>query len=279
MTDVYHGTQIYVERTGFSWSQDTNGDFIIFVNKFINTSRASYDSVYTGFWYDFDIPSSAYSDDMAGYISAVNLCYMYDGGSYTQKVGICFLEPSGAHGAHWYNYATTPGDDNSYYAALGDVNVSASWPTTPADYKIMINCGPYVFGPEDTITIAYGVVAGNDESELTLAATRMIQLYDSLNLSVEEDPIAQIPESKEISLTAGFFNGRISAVLNMPCDDYVKISVFDVHGREVLGSARFNATHGENTFFLDAGSLSNGLYFVRVSSASVCAVGKVSVIR
>ncbi len=278
MTDVYHGTQICLERTGFSWSQDINGDFIIFVNKFINTSNLSYDSVYTGFWYDFDIPTTSYMDDSAGYIQSVKLCYMSDAGAYNQKVGIRFLQPSGPQGAHWFNYATTPGDDDAYYSALKDISISSSWPTAPNDYKIMINCGPYTLGTEETLTVIYGVVAGYDESELTAAATRMTQIYDSLSLSVEEQPVT-VNTSNPLYIPGRFFTGVFSAYVTVCREEPVEVSVFDLGGRTVLDMGIIQAIKGENKISIDAGSLPAGGYFLRVSSPSFVATEKFGILE
>ncbi|MBN1151330.1 T9SS type A sorting domain-containing protein [candidate division WOR-3 bacterium] len=267
LTDVYHGSQIIVERSGFSWSQDINGDFILFVNKFINTSRASYDSVYTGLWYDFDIPSTDYMNDSAGYIQTVNLCYMSDAAGYSQKIGICFLQPSAPHGANWFNYATTPGDDNAYFSALQNTSVATAWPSAPSDYKIMINCGPNALGAGETLTIVYGVVAGNDESELTAAVTRMSFVYDSLSLFIEEQPIAE-NTLRHLYIPGKFFTGDFSARLTVGQDEPVEVKVFDIQGRTVLDLGLIQAKKGENQISVNAGNLCAGQYFLRVTSST-----------
>ncbi|MBN1619919.1 T9SS type A sorting domain-containing protein [candidate division WOR-3 bacterium] len=278
LTDVYHGSQIVVERTGFSWSQDINGDFIIFVNKFINTSRASYDTVYTGFWYDFDIPTTNFTDDSAGYVQSANLCYMSDAGGYNQKLGIRFLQPSGPQGAHWFNYATTPGDDNAYYSALQDVSIASSWPSVPADYKIMINCGPYSLGAGDTLTVVYGVVAAYDESGLAATAMRMTQVWDSLSLSAEEQPLP-VDTTRHLLIPGKFFTGVFSALINVPCEEPIEVCIFDLWGRKVLDLGIIQAEKGENKVLIDAGSLPAGRYFLRVSSSSFVSTEKFGILK
>lgn len=238
----------------------------------------SYDSVYTGFWYDFDIPSTDYLNDSAGYIQQGNICYMSDAGGYSQKIGICFLQPSGTQGANWFNYTNLPEDDNAYFSALQNVNVSPSWPSVPADYKIMINCAPNPLGAGETLTIVYGVVAGYVESELTVAATRMSYLYDSLTLFVQEQPVTVTPNN-HLYLPGRFFSGVFSAVLYTSCDEPVTVRVFDVQGRTVLDFGIIQAQKGQNTISVDANSLPVGQYFLKVASPSFEATEKFSKIE
>lgn len=278
MSDNYHSTGIEIYRQGYTWSQAENGNFIIFVEYITNKSTTNYNNVYLGYYWDFDIPTSAYSDDMAGWIDSLDMGYMYDNGSSNLYIGGKFLGNTTGIGIHYYTNSNDPETDAAYYAALSDLTIPSTPPTVQNDYKVLSSTGPFTLNTGDTIVIAYGIAAGNGLDSLINTAVRMQELYDSNPLFVEENLISVTPENL-FNLTPNPSFGQIRCSFKLLESSNVSLEVFDLQGRVIWSSGNIHADEGNNTITLDLTDLNNGIYFINMKSGEFSLSRRLTLIK
>lgn len=264
MTDAYHSSGIEIYRQGYTWSQSENGDFIIFIEYITNTSKADYNNVYLGYYWDFDIPSTGYSNDLPGWIDSLDLAYMYGNESPDVYIGGKFLGNTTNIGIHYYLNSNDPETDAAYYSELSDLTIPSTPPTSQDDYKVMSSTGPFTLDAGDTIIISYGVAAGNNLNSLIDATVRMEELYDSSLLFVEENQI-NIPSINVFNLTPNPSNGQTECYFTLQDNSNVTLKVIDLQGRVVWYQDNISAI-GNNSITLDLTELNAGVYFVNISS-------------
>lgn len=90
--------------------------------------------------------------------------------------------------------------------------------------------------------------------------------YGSTNAVVEVEPPAPValPERLELAVTPNPVRGRATIHYALPTAGTVRLGLYDVAGREVVGLPAFEANAGRASLGLDLAALPRGVYFVRL---------------
>lgn len=264
-----HNSGIVCERRGFSWSQTVNSDFLIFNERFINTTKADYSNVFIGFFFDFDIPKTQWFDDLVGYIDSLGLGYMYDGGPDSTHIGYKILNPTNPIGLHYLDAISVPGDDIMYYNLIRHTNPPPSPPTTQNDYKLMLCTGPFVFNAGDTLDIAIGVAAGFSLDHMINSAINMQNVYDSFPVGVEEESVLSSPENFHFELSPNPTTGFVNCSFTLPANSFFDFEIYDIQGRLIKTLGNHPGFEGNNSFSFDITNLNQGMYFIRIKTSNL----------
>ena len=197
---------IQMAQTGYAFGLAEFEDLIFFTFEITNTSVASYDSVYLGFYHDFDIgndPGGAddYSDDRLGFDRANNFIWGYDADDYSTEwgqspgmMGITFLEtpmiygvPAGITDMHHSRIANDDAtlmtifssnldylpagiDPNNYFFSGDSPDIHfddlEGLDVTGQDIWGSIASGPFDLSPADTLKFVIALVAGHNLDDL-----------------------------------------------------------------------------------------------------------------
>ena len=193
---------IQTVKTGYAFANPDIKDMVFFKFEITNQSLASYDSVYFGFYQDFDIGGgSDYEDDLLGWDSENDFIYTYDVDNYSAEweaqpavMGITMLETPLIDGTKAgitdMHYGRRELEDSTLITTLSSnldllpdgispvnfFNTGSSTdlhfddtgllPPTGADMYGTISSGPYDLSPTDTLTFIICVIAGDDIDDL-----------------------------------------------------------------------------------------------------------------
>ena len=139
---------------------------------------------------------------------------------------------------------------------------------------------------DGTITVSVDMLKGNPHRTVD------IKLYEYDEISIEEEESVSIANTmlKPINVVKNIVNpfsvinkginsdGSFRLEINIPVNDIVKLSVYDIMGREV-NAKEMDMKQGKNTIELNNRDnhnniLSKGVYFIRISSSSGEYTGK-----
>ncbi|MEZ4389418.1 MAG: FlgD immunoglobulin-like domain containing protein [Candidatus Krumholzibacteriia bacterium] len=284
-----------VAQRSFQWSADEVDDFVGFEYTLTNQGDAPIEDVYVGMFSDFDIafvddPNGA-ADDLAGFSEAtveaypgvpvhVQVAQMHDGGGLAGAgwIGWALLghptDPAGVSapaqvavrsfqrysGQAPYDMGGDPVNDLQRYETLAADHLDGNSPA-PADDRVLTSCGPFAaLAPGASLSVAYAIVAGADESEMLRNAARAKLVYEGLAFDRDGDPangaefvvrwlgpeeIAvavedadrpdDLPLPTDVAITAAPnpFNPSVEAACYLPLAGQVTLSVLDARGRRV----------------------------------------------
>ncbi len=264
-----HNSGIVCERKGFSWSQTVNSDFLIFHERFINTTKADYSHVFIGFFFDFDIPKTQWFDDLAGYIDSLGLGYMYDSGLDSTHIGCKILNPTMPIGLHYLDVISVPGDDKMYYNLIMHTHSPPSPPATPNDYKLMLCTGPFILNAGDTLDIAIGVASGFGLDHMINSVIQMQKVYDSFPVGVEEKQFLSNSENFHFDLSPNPTVGFVNCSFTLPSSLFLDFEIYDIQGRLIKKLGNYTCFEGNNSLSFDITDLNQGMYFIRIKTSNI----------
>ena len=200
-------------KTGYAFANPDIKDMLFFKFEITNQSQASYDSVYFGFYHDFDIGGgSDWSDDDLEFDASNNFIWFYDSDNYSVEwgsqpgtMGIALMESpfidgsmAGITDMHFNkreledstliailssNLEYLPGgvSPDNYFNTGATANIHFDdpelIPQTGMDTHGTISSGPFDLSPTDTLTFVVCIVAGVDTNDLFTNLAAAQDLY------------------------------------------------------------------------------------------------------
>jgi PKD repeat protein len=207
-------------------------------------------------------------------------------------------------GTDYFEYEGTVYLDLDAAAYLGESPDMGAWESDPANPPVIARFSCDVIEGEAPIEIQFtdesfgaieewhwdfdndGVIDSNEQSpcyiyteagiysvHLTVVAgtasddEMMIDLIEITAPSGEDNnQIANV--FADLSLYPNPFNPHTTILYHLASDDYVKITAYNIRGQEVRLICEGNRKSGRNSESWDAGNLSNGIYLIRLQTAS-----------
>lgn len=173
---------------GFDVTQEsfsnTGDDFIFLKYTFENNTSNNFDNIYVGFFNDWDVGAAAYLNNRGGIDPARNLVYQWlEGGSPDPSYYglIAFSGMSG--GTASYDF---PGDNATIRDTLLSWISSIRTPNVIVeDYRSFIGSGPFTLPPSSTFVVGFGIVAGENLSDLEVNTDAAQLIWDNTVIPVE----------------------------------------------------------------------------------------------
>ncbi|MBN1620952.1 T9SS type A sorting domain-containing protein [candidate division WOR-3 bacterium] len=275
--DLEHASGIISLRRGYSFSQTSYSDFLIFKYEYKNKSEYVYNMVYLGLYADINVSNMTHMDDLCGYVDSLGLAYFYDQNLPSNFIGVKILNEVPDTGVNFYWPEDMPYEDNYYYWLLSNPSAPGFIPDTAGSYAVMLTAGPYTLAYLDSITIHYGIAAGTDLEELIENTVVMQALFDSSFSQVEE--VNPLPPENTFSIEPNPSFGDIS--IYFPSDVFLcpEIEIFDLSGRSVFVYKRSDIPREQNQIALNLSSLIPGTYLVKLSADGYKEVKKITLIK
>ena len=261
--DTGHPTPqgIRVEQIAAGYADPTYDDFVILVHNIYSPV----DGAYAGYFMDFDIGGSNFGQNTAGVSEGANLAYMTYGGTY---VGLALLDPDTPANLSVINNPTyvypDTGmlDENKWQFLNGTLSFSSG--NTPDDWSVMVSGGPFNAGLH---TIAVAVVGGNSLLNIIQNAQNAKALYDSVVVAVEEGRDPGLPVFFGLQrVSPNPVRDRLTVAFTLPDRAPVQIALYDAAGRQVRRLYQGTLNRGSHTLTLPVGNLSQGVYFLRLTT-------------
>ncbi len=261
---TYTASELGLLFTQRTYSQD-GGAFVIADFEVQNTSGGDIADAYIGIFADWDAAGTTSVDDAAGFNEDLNLLYVYE--PIEPDVPYYGIAPVGDTNISGYSADATSADDAQLWDAL-TMNVAIG--ADAAERAAVIGSGPYDIAAGASATARFAYVAGSTEQEL-------FDNVPMLEVAVE----ASTPEGTYV-LESAYPNplaSRATIGFELPTAQDVRVTVYDVLGREVAVLVDGVRQAGPQSVELDASSLPSGMYIYRLSAGSTQLTQTFTVVR
>ncbi|MFO7979084.1 MAG: T9SS type A sorting domain-containing protein [Bacteroidales bacterium] len=259
--------EIQVDYSVFFWQQDEHQKYMILEYHIINKSGAPYSSLYAGFFADWVLRDNknhrAAFDDQTrmgyawsttgGHLSGLQLLtegnmrhYAFDqdgsGGSINIHDGFTGIEK---------------------YTALRTNRLTAGAFDQDNDVATLISSGPHYLEANDTLTVAFALLAGDHLVGLQESAQAAITKYRGV-----DDEITGVPgmDAQQFRLIRMYPNpaGELMTIeVNPPHEGSIEVMVTDLSGKILLSKVMHAAGGGQPaSCVVDTGGLLPGQYVV-----------------
>jgi serine protease len=248
------------------WNQAPDSKYIILEYDIVNSSGTSFNSLYAGFFADWmirDIKTHRASFDPA---SRMGYAWSTSGGHYS---GVALLsegsmkhyafDNNGFGGSIKINDGFTGFE--KYTAMRSNRNFAGVFDQAN-DISTLVSAGPFFLASNDTLRIAFAMLAGDHFADLQASALRAFQKYINPD---EPTDIKQI----ESSLLFNIFPNPVTSNLKLSFASSVKgnvaVSITDLKGRLLLFEVH-NVWEPSSEIILDVSSLAAGQYFINLNA-------------
>ncbi|MFQ6615862.1 MAG: FG-GAP-like repeat-containing protein, partial [Fidelibacterota bacterium] len=167
---------IDVEEATFS---ATDEPFIIQEYTLYNWSGETYSNLYLASFADFDI--SDYTVNLSGYEAPDRLAFMYNDLGDWGYAGIRMLDQDPTVFRRWGGGVFTPVTEGQIFRALSSPGIDNTSGDSPDDYRIVEALGPFTLPSDDSLRVAFALVAGADLTALRQASRRAQAFWDEIN--------------------------------------------------------------------------------------------------
>ncbi len=266
--DVHCG--VSVSQKVYQFDQDNRRNFILSVYDIINKSERAFDSLFFGFYFDWDIGPSG-SNNLADYDKQYQFGFVKNvKDSSLPMTGVKLLSP------YPINYYALDNDGNTEDnpGVYDGFTIREKWKTLSSgltriksnitDVSQIISAGPIKLFAGDTVRLAFSIFSGYYYDELRRASQESYEIANKLNL-IKGD-YTELPKDDEISLiypnpvTAG----ELTIVYTLLENTKVNLTVYDVLGRNCFDVLKDEPkTTGRHKARILSSKLPGGVYYLK----------------
>ncbi len=295
---------VLVHQNTYAWDEPEADDFIIYDYWIVNLNPELLDSFYVAFHGDCDVSSAGggggtegfWRDDLVGYYRDYEtgefISYMYDGDNLTIPgddeggrldpqeslgyIGTRLLycppivdetTPSIQQGHAWWDWNNDPDTDADWFALMSD-GIWLDPPPSVHDFRYLQKLGPFEIAAEDSINIVFGFGIGEGIDGLRANLEVAQWLFDNgYNPTSVDEEYGRLPNG--YSLAQNYpnpFNASTSISFSLLEPQDVKLTVYDLLGREVSTLVDEYRQTGIHHISFDASDLASGIYFYRIQT-------------
>lgn len=253
---------VTVTSRSYAWNSSQDANYIILRYAIKNTSGSSISNLYAGI-YMFYFPGGNTSNNIATLDTLNKLGYSFNNTTSNPHLGIAILSEQNLNfkamnSSEVLNGFTT---QEKWDAMSNGISVSSQGPGVTC---FVIAAGPLNINSNDSAIVGFVVVKGNDLNELR---TNTITARNKYNLIGIEQISNQIPEKFELFQNyPNPFNPATKIKFSLPKNDFVKIKLYDIIGREVAVLVNNELKAGIYEFNYEAMNLSSGVYFYKIET-------------
>lgn len=281
--------RIETKQTTYAFSNPPNDKYVIIVNELKNKSGKEITNLYTGYFFDWDMPADDPVNDSTAYDLTENFGYVFYKhknilGTYT---GAALLS-SGNYGYYPINNAATSGDVRLFDA--NEFSDGEKWITLSkgivkqdvgyVDASFVVSSGPYKIAADQTLKVAFAVAAGDNLADLRNTIKQSRIQYRTV-VSVEKQDVSVPVEFALLQNYPNPFNPETTISYQLPKTEQVTLKIYDVLGREVatLVNERQQAGKYNSKFSIQNSQLPSGIYFYRLSAGSFIQTKKMVLVK
>lgn len=265
---------VEVEQNTYAWATTPNEQFVIWEYVITNTSATNtLTNFYAGIFTDWDIDGGTYTQNRSAFDATTNMGYSFYTGANGKYAGVKLLTSSapanfnaidnisgGAGGLD----LTNGFDTKEKYKALSIPRLAAGVSGSGADIMNVMSAGPYTILPNQTITVAFALLAGDSLTHLKAGANQAQIKYNGIpttsinNITQPDFSFAIYPNPNK-----GIFN------ITQSQNDFSSIEIYSSKGDLILNQAFTTSTSS-----IDMTRYAKGLYLVKLVGANRTVIKK-----
>jgi subtilisin family serine protease len=272
----------------YSYNTPEDENYIILRAALNNSTQETIGNLYAGFFIDWDIPDSDYSNNTVRYDAADNFAYAYNTNTLDVYVGTALLYHNN-YGFYPIKNDALEGevrlfDNNGFTDIEKFITLSSGiYNAAPfiGDISYVVSGGPFTVNSGQTQNIAFAIAAASTLDELRNAVKRSRVKYLSIPTSINSSTEV-IPDA--IVLYQNYpnpFNPETVIRYQLPVADFVTLKVYNILGNEIatLVNEFQNAGIYNSKFSILNSQLSSGVYFYKLSVGKIIKSGKMIMIK
>lgn len=264
---------IRVLLNSYSYANSLYEDFIILHYKFINTTSTQITNFYAGLFFDWDLITGSGDNDVARWDNVNKFGYVYNQpGTVPYYVGAGLLSHTNYH----FRAILNPGGDGGWgiYDGFSDSekweSISGGLTKTQAgagDVSFVIASGPHTINPNDTLSIAFSIVAGDDLNSLQTHFNSSKQKWNEILTSVDDNPSLLNYSYQLYQNYPNPFNPSTKIKFSIKETGLAKVSLFDILGKKIADVYNHVTNPGVYEIVFDAEKLNlpAGIYFYELT--------------
>ncbi len=254
---------IQVDYSVFAFEENSLDKFLILEYHIINQSGENQPGFYAAFFADWALQEV--KNHQAAYDTDHRMGYAWStsGGNYT-GIKLLTLDNIRHYAFDNQGYGGSMRIDNGFtsfqkYTAMKSTRDNAGFFDKDNDISTMISTGPFNLLPDDTLTVAFALLAGDHLNDLQASAQRASQIYFDEDLGT--DTFDQHNPSP-ISVFPIPFTNHLSVKWDNFHHEKTEVSVFDIYARKIFHHTGI----GEDKLQIDTHAWENGVYIIQVKT-------------
>lgn len=263
-----------VNHRSMSWANAPDSKYHIFEYKIKNTGVNTLTNLYAGVMSDWDIQN--YNNNKADEDAALRMGYCFSTDTNGLFAAIKVLTSGGFNHYAIDNIAGGSGgldlsngyDGTEKYTSLSTARATAGGTGTGNDVIDVVSTGPFTLATNDSVTVAFALIAGDNLLDIQESAQAAQIKYDLLTAIQSNDaPIVTLnayPNPTSNSSIIPFYLRTISNV---------NFELFDAMGKLVQSRKLNSLQVGENQMIVEMNTLPTGIYHYRLNTLQGFASG------
>jgi hypothetical protein len=277
---------VQVKHKTYAWTSFGNRKFIIFEYTIKNTSGGTLNNLYAGIFADWDITDKTSGNNKGATDQANKLGYIYSTVGTKLYGGIRLLTQgpfihyvidnvNGGGGGVDITDQTNYYSKAEKYTTLSTNRLTGGATATAGnDVADVVSSGPFTVNSNDSVKVAFALLAGDDLNDLINSAQNAQIKYD---IATTVDAIAKT----EFSLKQNFPNpvnaDKTIIEFNLPENTQAELSIYNAIGQKIMTAFNTQMNQGLHQWNLDVSGFKNGIYFYELKAGNNMAVMKMIV--
>lgn len=255
---------VLVSHKALAWSNPGDDKYVIVEYSIKNTGSSTLTNVWAGIFADWDIQD--YNLNKGDENPALKMGYVYNTTTGGLWAGIKVLTATPFNHYAADNVAGQGGvnltdgyNTSEKYTTLSTSRATAGVNGGGNDVIDIVGTGPFTLAANDSVVVAFALIAGDDIDDLNTSATNAQIKYDGLFLSDKNN----INSLNQVFVYPNPVKNIIS--INSNSERVTSIKITDVTGRMVYSSSN---SHDGNEIKIDLSLYNAGLYAIQVETNS-----------
>jgi len=259
---------VTVNQNVYAWNKQADAKYIICEYVFKNKSNSDISNFHAGLFMDWDIGSNR--NNIASFDENNKLGYVYPLNS-NPFTGIKLLTTS-AFNYYAIDNDGTNGSINIYdglsdfekFIALTSDRYNAGG-TTGNDVSHILSAGPFLLKYQDSLTVAFALLAGDNLPELVASGQSAFKRYT-------HDTAGSVAEMNrnQISMSQNYpnpFSDKTYIDINLPVATAFDLSIYTISGEKIYSQSYSAYPAGSYTLKIQKNNLGKGCYFYRLKTS------------
>ena len=274
---------IKILQNTYAWDNEEDADYVILEYLIINKNSFTINNLYAGLFADWDI--SYYNRNKISFDNNLNLAYTYSTEAPVYYTGIQLL--SGTPVNHYAIDNIKGGDGgiditNGFsteekWFAMTNARNSAGNNSDTSDVADMLSTGPFTINSEDTIKIAFALIANknlyNLQNSASNAQRKYINIYKQNNINEINKNIS------EINIFPNPINNYTEISFYQKDNSSMELNIINSLGNIIFSKKLRNTKIGKNVININTSNFSNGIYFVQFKTTDKIISKKILIIH
>jgi len=273
---------VQVRHKTYAWTSTGDRKYIIFEYTIKNTGVAALSNLYAGVFTDWDITDKTSGTNKGATDTGNRLGYVYSTVGTKLYGGIRVV----THGPflHYVIDNVTGGaggidlSDNytpsEKYTTLSTNRATGGTGTTPGnDVADVVSSGPFTVNANDSVKVAFAMLAGDDLNDLIISSQNAQIKYDNVVTTVPTGT-----NQSTFSLKQNYPNpvnaSKTIIEFNLPESAQAELAVYNAIGQKVATVFNTQFNEGFHQWNLDVANFKSGIYFYELKAGSNKAIMK-----